>query len=99
MSRQDRARLAKLDAMRLDLTAIADVTRSLSVAQDAHAHSIQKAARKRRKAKTGRGDVDPIQSLVMAHAAEAVVQSKRLAESLDRATEALERMAASLRDD
>lgn len=98
MSRRDRARLAKLDGMRSDLTAIADMTRNLSISQDAHAHSIRKTVRERRDVKARRPDVDPIQSVVMAHAAETVAQSKRLAESLDRVTEALERMAASLRD-
>lgn len=98
MTRRDRARLAQFDGLRSDLVAIADITRSLSVAQDAHAHSIRKTVRERRDAGAGRLEADPVQSVVMAHAAEAVAQSKRLAESLDRVTEAVERMSASLWD-
>lgn len=98
MSRRDRARLEKLDTTRAGMAIIADLLRDLSARQDAHAHAIQQAARASRGALTEAGAANSIQNVFLTQATDAAVRSKQTAEALDDAIEALERLAASLRD-
>lgn len=98
MSRQDRVRLAQLDKTRTGMVIIADMLRDLSVRHDAHVHAIQQAARASGGALTEAGTLNSVKSVFLAQATDAVVRSKRTAESLDNAVEALERLAAGLRD-
>jgi len=98
MSRRDRARLAKLDGTRAGMAIVADMLRDLSARQDAHAHAIQQAARASRGALTEAGAVDSVRNVLLAQATNAVVRSKQIAEALDGAVEALEMLAAALRD-
>lgn len=92
------ARLAKLDNTRAGMATIADLLRDLSARQDAHAHAIQQAARASRGALTEAGAVDSMRNVFLAQATDVVVRSKQTAEALDGAVEALERLAAALRD-
>ena len=78
---------------------IADLLRDFSARQDAYAHAIQQAARASRGALTEAGSVDSIRDVFLTHATDAVVRSKQTAETLDGAVEALERLAASLREE
>lgn len=98
MTRRDRARLEKLDVTRAGMAIIADLLRELSARQDAHAHPIQRSARASRGALTEAGASDSIQNVFLTQATDAAVRSKRTAEALDDAIEALERLAAALRD-
>jgi hypothetical protein len=91
----------KLADARERLAAIADVLRTFSAFEDARTHLIMKAVRGRR---GERGEClanDPtvaaLQGVVTMHINSAVARSKGMAEVLDRATEALERLSASLR--
>ncbi len=101
-TRRERALAAKLDDTRTSLAAIAAVVRNLSAFEDAQAHLIVKAARERRSGTTESAARDPAlmpsQGIAATHIDSAVARSKRTAELLDRVTEALERLAASLRD-
>lgn len=97
MTRQDRTRLAQLDATRVGMAIIADLLRDISARQDAHAHAIRQAARASRHALTRAGASDSIQNVLLRQATDAAVRSKQTAEALDNATEALERLAAALR--
>ena len=97
MSRQDRARLAKLDDVCTDLAGVSDYVRDLSAKQDAHAHLIRKVARANRGAFTETVASDSVQNVMLAQAAEALARSKEMAGDLDRVTEALERLTAELR--
>ncbi len=100
-TRRERALAAKLDHTRASLAAIAAVVRNLSAFEDAQAHLIVKAARERRSGAEGaaRGPaLASSQGIAATHVDSAVARSKRTAELLDRVTEALERLAASLRD-
>ncbi len=102
MTRRERALAGKLADTRERLAAIADVLRTFSALEDAYTHATMKAARGRR----GKGGEclasDPtsaaLQDVVTMHMDSAVARSKGTAEMLDRATEALERLAAALRD-
>lgn len=102
MTRRERALEGKLADTRERLAAIADVLRTFSALEDARTHLTVKTARGRR----GKGGEclasDPawaaLQGVVTMHTESAVARSKGTAEMLDRATEALERLAASLRD-
>jgi len=98
MTPRDRARLDKLDSTRAGMATIADLLRDLSARQDAHAHAIQQAARASRGALTEASAPDSIQNTFLTHATDATVRSKRTAEALDNAVEALERLTAALRD-
>ncbi len=89
-TRRERALAAKLDDAWTSLAPIAAVVRNLSAFEDAQAHLIVKAARDPESA--------PSQGIAATHTDSAVARSKRTAELLDRVTEALERLAASLRD-
>lgn len=95
---QDRVRLAKLDSTRAGMAIVADLIRDVAARQDAHAHVIQQAARASRGALMEAGDPDLIRNVFLAQATDAVVRSKRTAEALDVAVEALELLAAALRD-
>lgn len=97
--RRDRVRLAQLDRLRSDLTAIADRARGIASWHDAHAHQVRKAARASRGAMTETRAFDSTQNLMLGQAADAVVRSKETAKALDDVVEALERVAASLRDE
>lgn len=97
MTRQERARLAKLDATRDGMAIIADVLRDLSARQDAHAHTIQQAARASRGALT-EAPAGTVRDMMLSHAADALARSQANAEALDRVTEAVELLAAGLRD-
>ena len=98
MGRRDRARLAHLDGLRADLVAIADRASGIASWHDAHAHSVRKAARAGGRAMMETRSADAVQiRLMLGHAAEAAVVSKRTAAALDDVVEALERIAAGLR--
>jgi len=102
MSRRERVLAAKLDDTRSSLAAMAAVVRTFSAFEDARTHSINKAARERHSGMAESVTRDPafpaFQGIVTTHADSAAAQSKRTAEVLDRVTEALERLAASLRE-
>ena len=102
MTRRERALAAKLDDTRASLAAIAAVVRNFSALEDARAHLILKAARERRSGVAGgiTGDpaLTPPPGAVTTPIDSAVARSKGTAEILDRVTEALERLSASLRD-
>ena len=99
MTRRERALLAKLNDTRASLVAMAATVRNLSAFEDARTHLITRAARERRSGMAEDVTRDSaFQGSVTMHADSAVAQSKRTAEVLDRVTEALERLAASLRD-
>ena len=102
MTRRERAQLAKLNDTRASLVAMAATVRNLSAFEDARTHLITRAARERRSGMAESVTRDPaftaFQGSVTTHADSGVAQSKRTAEVLDRVTEALERLAASLRD-
>ena len=104
MSRRERARLAvalqlaQIDRTCAGMAAIADVLRDLSARHDAPVHAIQQTARASRGALTEAGDANSIRNVFLGQATDAAVRSKRTAESLDAAVEALERLAAGLRD-
>ena len=97
-SRRDRARLAQLDSTRAGMAMIACTLRDLSARHDAHAHAIQRAARASRGALTEAGAANSIRNVFLGQATDAAVRSKQTAEALDGAVDALERMAAALRD-
>ena len=98
MSRRDRARLAMLDNTRRGMATVAELLRDLSARQDAHAHAVQQSARASRGALAEAGAGASIRNVFLTHATDAVVRSKQTAEALDKATEALELLGASLRD-
>jgi len=87
-TRRERALAAKLEDTRVGIAAIADVLRTFSALEDKRMHLTLKAARERR-SEVG---------VVGTHIDRAVARSKGTAEALDRVTEALEQLAASLRD-
>lgn len=99
MTRRERALLAKLNDTRASLAAMAATVRSFSAFEDARTHLITKAARERRSgiAESVARDL-AFEGTATTHTDGAVAQSKRTAEVLDRVTEALERLAVSLRD-
>ncbi len=80
--------MAKLEDTRAGIAAIADLLRTFSALEDKRAHLTLKAARERHSAAC----------VETAHIDDAVARSKGTAEAPDRITEALERLAASLRD-
>jgi hypothetical protein len=99
MTRRERALLAKLEGTRASLATIAATVRNFSAFEDARTHLITKAARERRSGVAESVTCDPaFQGIVTTHIDSTAAQSKRTAEVLDRVTEALERLAASLRD-
>ncbi len=102
MTRRERALAAKLNDTRASLTAMAAVVRNFSALEDARTHFIVKAARERRSGVAEGITCDPaltaFQESVTTHMDSIVARSKGTAEILDRVTEALERLAASLRD-
>jgi len=102
MTRRERALAAKLNDTRAGLAAMAAVVRSFSALEDARTHMIVKAARDRRSGVAESIPSDPaltaFQESVATHSDSIVARSKGTAEILDRVTEALERLAASLRD-
>jgi len=99
MTRRERALLAKLSDTRASLAAMAATVRNFSAFEDTRTHLIARAARERCSGVAESVTRDPaFQSIVTTYADSAVAQSKRTAEVLDRVTEALERLAASLRD-
>ena len=101
-TRRERALAAKLDETRASLAAIADVVRSFSALEDARAHMTAQAARERRSGTAESVTRDPalaaFQGFVTMPIDSTVTRSKGTAELLDRVTEALERLAASLRN-
>ena len=101
-TRRERALVAKLHDTRASLAAIAAGVRTFSAVEDARTHLMVKAARERRSGTAESATCDPelaaSQGVVTTNIDGAVAQSKRTAEVLDRVTEALERLAASLRD-
>ncbi len=98
MTRWDRARLAKLDSTRASMATIADLLRDISARHDAHVHAIQQAARASHSALTEASAPSSIRNVLLGQATDAAVRSKLTAEALDGAVEALERLAAALRD-
>ena len=98
MSQRDQAQLAHLDNTRAGMAMIADVLREVSARQGLHAHAIHRAARASRGALTEAGTLNSLQSTFLTHATDAAVWSRQTAASLDAAIEALERLAAELRD-
>lgn len=80
------------------MATVADLIRDVAARQDAHAHAIQQAARASRGALTETGAANLLRDAFLTQAIDAVVRSKRTAEALDKAVEALELLAASLRD-
>jgi len=102
VTRRDRALVAKLHDTRASLAAIAAGVRTFSAIEDARTHLIVKAARERRSGTAESATRDPkltaFQGAATTNIDSAVAQSKRTAEVLDRVTEALEQLAASLRD-
>ena len=88
LTHRERALVAKLEDTRAGIAIIADLMRTFSALEDKRAHLTLKAARERR---GGTG-------VEAAHTDTAVARSKGTAEALDRITEALERLGASLRD-
>ena len=102
MTRRNRALVAKLHDTRASLAAIAAGVRTFAALEDARTHLIVKAARERHSGTTGSVTRDPeraaFQDIGTTNVDSAVAHSRRTAEVLDRVTEALERLAASLRD-
>ena len=102
MTRRERALAAKLDDTRARLAAMAAVVRTFSAFEDARTHVIIKAGRERRSGAAKNITHDPasaaFQGSVTTHIDTAVAQSKGTAEILDRVTETLEQLAASLRE-
>jgi len=98
VTRRARAQAAKLAAARSRLATIADAIRELSSAEDAHAHSIRRIARASRGALAEKAAANPVQDVIMNHAANALARSAGTAEALDRVAEALELLVTSLRD-
>ena len=90
--------MAKLDSTRAGMAAISDMLHDLSARYDAHTHAIQQAARASRGALTEAGTLDSIRNVFLTQATDAAVRSRQTAETLDVAVEALERLAASLRE-
>lgn len=98
VSRQEQALAAKLADIQARLATITGVVRDLSSAEDAHAHAIRKAARASRGAMTENAAADPVQDVMISHAANALARSMAAAKTLDRVTEALEQLASLLRE-
>ena len=102
MTRRERALAAKLDDARASLAAMAAVVRNFSALEDARTHLMVKAARERRSGMAEDVAGDPATTafggVKATHIDSAAARSKVTAELLDRVTEALERLAASLRD-
>lgn len=102
MTRRNRALVAKLHDTRASLAAIAAGVRTFAAIEDARTHLIVKAARERHSGMTGSVTRDPewaaFQDIGTTNVDSAVAHSRRTAEVLDRVTEALERLAASLQD-
>ena len=96
-TRRERALAAKLDRTRASLATMAEVVRTFSALEDARAHPATGAACERC-GEEGVADDPALPGTVATHTDSAAAQSKRTAELLDRVTEALERLAASLRD-
>ena len=97
MTRRERTLAAKLDRTRAGMTIVAELIRDVAARQDAHAHAVQQAARASRGALMEAGDPDSLWNVLLDQAADAVVRSRRTAEALDTAVEALERLGAALR--
>lgn len=101
MTRRERVLAAKLDDTRARLAAMAAAVRTFSALEDARTHSISKAARERHsdmaQGVTHDQALTALQTSATMHRDSAVARSKGTAELLDRVTEALERLAASLR--
>lgn len=97
MSRRDRARLAHLDDTQTGMAIIADMLRDISARHDAYVHAIHRAARASRGALTEDGAPGSIRNVLLGQATDAATRSRRTAEALDCAIEALEEMAAALR--
>ena len=102
MTRRERALATKLHDTRASLAAIAAGVRTFSAVEDARTHLMVKAARERRSGMAESATCDPeltsFQGIATANIDGVVAQSKKTAEVLDRVTEALERLAALLRD-
>jgi hypothetical protein len=102
MTRRERALVAKLDDTRASLVAMADVVRTFSAFEDARTHLMTRTARESRSGAaasvTGDQALTALQGTVTPSIDGAAARSKGTAEILDRVTEALERLAASLRD-
>ena len=90
--------LGKFDGTRAGMATIADVLHYLSARHDTRVHAIQQPAHASRGALTEAGDANSIRNIFLGQATDAAVRSKRTAEALDGAVEALERLAAGLRD-
>ena len=98
MSCPDRVRLAKLDATRTDIVAVADALRDLSSRLDARAHLYRKVARGHGGVAPDGTALDPDRTVMAMLVGDAVATTTGIASTLDQATEKLERVAASLRD-
>ncbi len=98
MIRQQRARLAKLDATRANIVAVANALRDLSSRLDARAHLIRKVARDRGSMAPDGSALDPDRTVITMLVGDAVATTTEIASTLDQATEKLERVAVALRD-
>lgn len=98
MTRQDRARLTKLDSAQADIVAVADAMRDLSSRLDARAHLIRKAARAAPGKAPDGSVLDPDRTVMTMLVGDAVATTAGIASTLDQATEKLERVVAALRD-
>lgn len=99
MTRRERALAAKLDAARASMAIIADMLRGIAARQDEHAHRDGKAARASGGTLTEAASLSPARNMLLACTADTVARSKATAADLDRAVEALERLAAALRSE
>lgn len=98
VSRRGRAQLAKLEATRADIVAVADALRDLSSRLDARAHLYRKVARGHGGVAPDGTALDPDRTVMTMLVGDAVATTTGIASTLDQATEKLERVAASLRD-
>lgn len=103
VTRRERALAAKLADTRASLMGVAEVLRALSVLEDARAHQTIKAVRRRGNDAVEGIAWDPaaaaLQGVVTMPAEVAVSRARGMAKALDRVTETVEELAASLRED
>ena len=91
--------MAKLDATRADIVAVADALRDLSSRLDARAHLIRKVARERGGMASDGSALDPDQTVMTVLVGDAVATTAGIASTLDLVTEKLEQVAVALRSE
>jgi len=101
-SRRERALAAKLADTRASLADVAETLRALSALENAWAHQTIKAVRRGSNHAGESIARDPaasaLQGTITMPASVALTRARKMAGALDQATEALERLAASLRE-